>query len=132
MNHAAFDLKKHKPTVGPTGSPVISMSVERDTAEERHRRRFAPRPPERQVAVYDSPEDDEPSGHRTLSDEEFDEAYRAYETASEEYERNPPKLTVGLIDEGDRVVARIECEDGCKASGTWDGGEWRWTKWSVS
>lgn len=108
------------PELGPTGSPVESWKVtnDRDVVQIRMP---PPRPPERGVWEFD--DDDVSHWVRDRTDDEMRQAMADYETANAEWKR-----TGGLLlQPGPWVVTvNIECKDGSKASGAWDGERINW------
>lgn len=112
------------PTVGPTGSPVVECRLSAESRNEEFHS-LPPDPPGRVQYTYGN--DDEIITERTLSDDEFAAATKAYELRSAEWKR-----TGGLHFVEHPPVYRCEvlCKDKTHAKGQLTGEGWQWTHWN--
>lgn len=114
------------PTVGPTGSPVVSSKVSATNRVAEHLW-GPPVRPDRTVLLFG--DDDEIIGEKTLTEEEYATAMANYERSMAEWKR-----TGGVHREhmGTDYTADVLCEDGSTGEAvSVDGERWAWVAWAT-
>ncbi len=112
------------PTIGPTGSRVVSHTV---TVEQERERVFmaAPSYPQRIVTSYDA---DGYEIERERTDEELDEAIERYKVAQREWlKTGGVYYTNGCVNH----MLDVVCEDGSTGHAIGNGRAWLWQSWTV-
>lgn len=114
------------PAVGPTGSQVVSGTIDIKSGV-RLVHWLPPFPPSREDPVFD--DDDEIAGYTPVSDEEFARRTAAFERAGARWDRTQGMAYVR--ERPDTWTCEVTCEDGTTAEAVGDGKQWAWTRWEV-